>query len=260
MSLRQVSRAATGIAGLDEITCGGFPKGRTILVLGEPGAGKTVLSSQFLIKGIEKFGENGIFVSLKDSPVHYFQEMSCFGWDFPGWQKEGRFAFVDASPIRVSPGEEKIGKLTVGHQDFSLISLLELVRSRAKAISARRIVVDSLSMLELQYPGPPQRRKAILDIVEALAETGVTCILTTDWTSIGLEPFAALEDFLRFNIVQMEKQLFHGVVTMQTIQTGKTIQRIITVEKMRETKVDRQPRPYSITERGIEVFPREAIV
>jgi KaiC/GvpD/RAD55 family RecA-like ATPase len=256
----QGPRAPGGIPGLDEVLGGGFPQGRIILVIGEPGAGKTVLASQFLINGVERFGENGVFVSLKESRIYYEREMNQFGWDFASAEKQGKFAFIDACPIREVPGQVKIGQLTIGRQDFSLISFLELIRKNAKAIGARRIVVDSLSMLELQYPDADQRRKAILDIVEALSETGATCVLTTDFASIGLEPFIVLENFLRFSIIQFEKQLFHGVISMQTIAAGRTMERIITVEKMRETQIDRQPRPYRITEKGIEVYPRESVI
>jgi KaiC/GvpD/RAD55 family RecA-like ATPase len=254
------SRTPTGIPGFDEILGGGLPQGRVLLVLGEPGAGKTVLSSQFLINGIERFNENGVFVSLKEARVHYEREMNQFGWDFAAAEKQGKFAFLDASPIRVPPGEVRNGKLTIGAQGFSLVSLLEVIRRNAKALEAQRIVVDSLSMLELQYPHGNQRRKAILDTVEALTETGATCVMTTDFTSIGLEPFRALEDFLRLSIIQFEKQLFHGVISMQTVQAGRIMERIIQVEKMRETQIDRQPRPYRITQKGIEVYPRESVV
>ena len=115
-------------------------------------------------------------------------------------------------------------------------------------------------MLELKYPNSTQRRKAILDTLEALGETGATCLLTTDFTSMGLEPFAALEDFLRFSIIQFEKQLFHGVISMQTIgrdEGRRGMVRMIQIEKMKATETDRQPRPYRITDKGIEVFPQE---
>jgi KaiC/GvpD/RAD55 family RecA-like ATPase len=255
-----VNRVAVGIPGFDEILGGGFPQGRVLLVLGEPGAGKTVLGSQFLLNGIERFSENGMFVSLKESLGHYNAEMGSFGWDFAKAEKEGRFSFIDASPIRAVPGEVKIDALTLGREKFSLISLLETIRKNAKTIGARRVVVDSLSMLELQYPDAVQRRKAILDIVEALSETGATCVLTTDFTSIGLEQFTTLEDFLRFSIIQFEKQFFHGVISMQTVPAGRAMERIITVEKMYATQIDRQPRPYRITKKGIEVYPRESII
>lgn len=229
---------------------GGFPQGRVLLVLGEPGAGKTILCSQFLFNGIEKFGENGLFVSMEEGKGHYGREMNAFGWDFASAEKEGKFSFVDASPIRTIPGEVRIGKITIGRQDFSLISLLEVIRSNAKTIDAQRIVVDPVSILLFQYPDQNQRRKALLDLVEALSETGATCVLSSELRRIGVKG----------RILQTEEYLVHGVMIMQTMPAGKTMERIIQVEKMRETLIDTQPRPYRITEKGIEVFPRESVI
>lgn len=221
-----------------------------MLILGEPGAGKTILCSQFLANGINRFGENGLFVSMEEAKQDFDREMGQFGWDFSFAEKQGKFAFVDASPIRTIPGEVKIGKLTIGKQDFSLISLLEVIRSNAKAIDARRIVVDPVSLLIFQYSDEAQRRKALLDLVQELAETGATCVLSSELHKVGFKG----------RTLQIEEYLVHGVVLMQTIPAGKAMERIIQVEKMRETQIDRQPRPYRITEKGIEVYPRESVI
>lgn len=240
--------------GLDEMLVGGFPQGRVILLLGEPGAGKTILGSQYVANGIDKFGENGLYVSLEESWGHYEREMRQFGWDFSPAKASGKFAFVDASPIRSIPGEVKVGKLTLGKQDFSLISLIEVIRNSAKTIQARRIVVDPLSFLLFQYADESQRRKALMDLVEALAETGATCLLSSELRRVGM----------RGRLLQIEEYLVHGVVLMTTTEpdrrssAGRT--RVIQVEKMRETAIDRQPRPYIITEKGIEVHPRESVI
>ena len=247
---RPVARTPTGIPGLDEILGGGFPQGRVILVLGEPGAGKTILCSQFLLNGIKGYGENGLYVSLDEGRAHYDREMANLGWDLSSFEKEKKFAFVDASPIRSIPGEVRIGKVTIGRQDFSLVSLLEVIRNNAKAIGAQRVVVDPISLLIFQYSDQSQRRKALLDMVEALAETGATCLLATELHRVGL----------RGRIIQIEEYLAHGVILMQTLPTGRTMDRIIQVEKMREAAIDRQPRPYRITDKGIEVYPRESVI
>jgi len=221
-----------------------------LLVLGEPGAGKTILCSQFLTNGVNKFMENALYVSLEENRTHYDREMIQFGWDFSRAEKEGKFSFVDASPIRSIPGEVKVGKVTIGKQDFSLISLLEIIRSNAKAIDAKRIVIDPVSLLIFQYPDETHRRKALLDMVEALTDTGATCLLSSELHRVGIKG----------RVLQIEEYLVHGVILMQTIQTGKALERTIQVEKMRETQIDRQPRPYRITENGIEVYPRESVM
>jgi len=244
-----VPRTRTGVGGLDEVLGGGLPAGRIVLLLGEPGAGKTILSSQFLYNGITKFGENGLFISLEESRSHFLREMSALGLDFSSLEKAGKFAFVDASPIRTVPEEVKLGKVTIGKQDFSLISLLELINTRAKAIGALRIVVDPVSLLIFQFADDTQRRKALLDLVEALSETGATCVLASELRQVGMKS----------RTIQTEEYLVHGVIIMQAREAGRLMERVIRVEKMRETQIEQQPRLYRITEKGIEVYPRENV-
>jgi KaiC/GvpD/RAD55 family RecA-like ATPase len=189
-------------------------------------------------------------VSMDESKAHYSREMAAFGWDFSSVEKQARFSFVDASPIRALPNEIKVGKLAIGRQDFSIISLLEAVKSSAAKVRARRVVVDSISLFLSQFSNISENRKAMLDLVDALSETGATCLLAAELRRVGLKGRS----------IQLEEYLAHGVVVMQTIHTGRTMDRTIQVEKMRETQIDRQPRPYKITERGIEVYSKESVI
>jgi len=246
--LSTIARTLTGIPGLDEILGGGIPQGRVVLLVGGPGAGKTILATQFLVNGAKNYGEKSAFVSLDESKQHYHSEMAKFGWDIAKLEQERKFAFIDASPIRTIPGEVKIGKMTIGKKDFSLLSLIEGIKSGVKSIDATRIVIDPIASLVFQFPDIIQRRNAVLDLVEALVETGGTCMLTTELRIPGLE-----------RAVQLEEYLAHGVIVLQTVQVGRSIVRSLQVEKMRETAIDMQPRPYRITPSGIEVFPKESI-
>jgi len=219
-----------------------------ILVLGGPGTGKTILSTQFLVRGAETYGENGVYVSLDESRSHIFREMSHMKWDLEELEKEKKLIVLDASPIRHVPGEVKVGKLTIGKRDFSMISLIDTLRKNIQLINAKRIALDPITMLIFQYPDPIQRRTAFMDLVEALMETGATCLLTSELRAVGLE-----------RDVELEEYLAHGVILLQTLQVGRALVRALQVEKMRETQADMQPRPYRITSAGIEVYPKESV-
>jgi KaiC/GvpD/RAD55 family RecA-like ATPase len=219
---------------------GGFPSGRVILLLGEPGAGKTILCSQFLFNGFTKYGENGIFVSMDERKAQFVREMNAFGWNFQSAEKDDRFIFIDASPIRTIPDEVRVGKNVIGREDFSLMSLLEFLRNNVKKIGAARIVIDAVSLFLSFYPNEDKRRKALLDLVQALSETEATCVLSSELRRVGI----------RGRTLQIEEYITHGVVLMQTIGTNRTMERAIQVEKMRETQIDRQPRPYRIQRRA----------
>src|SRR3989442_14033467 len=244
-----VDRTPTGIPGLDEILSGGFPRGRVILLVGGPGTGKTILTSQFLMNGIKIYGENGAFVSLDESKAHYYREMGLFGWKFEELEKGKKFAFITASPLRHMPGEVKIGRQSIGRKDFSILSLIEGIKTHTELINAKRVVVDPVTSLIFQYPEMVERRTAILDLVDALVKTGATCLMTTELRAMG-----AVE-----RAIQLEEYLAHGVIILSNAKVGRTYNRVIQVEKMRETPIDMQPRPYKISTNGIEVFPKETI-
>src|SRR6266516_2057677 len=227
-----VDRTPTGIPGLDEILSGGFPRGRVILLVGGPGTGKTILTSQFLMNGIKIYGENGAFVSLDETKAHYYREMALFGWKFEELEKG------------------KIGRQSIGRKDFSILSLIEGIKTHTELINAKRVVVDPVTSLIFQYPEMVERRTAILDLVDALVKTGATCLMTTELRAMGPTVERA---------IQLEEYLAHGVVIMSNAKVGKTYNRVLQVEKMRETPIDMQPRPYKISGNGIEVFPKETI-
>ena len=241
-------KIGTGINGLDELVGGGFPEGRVILVIGGPGTGKTIMCSQFLYKGIYENQENGIFVSLDESKDHFYSEMQKFGWDFRTAETERKFAFIDATRMsRVAVLKEKLYKeesTSLRGKKLSIDRLIEDLQAKIPQINAKRVVVDTLAALTYRFPDPVERRTAIVDLIESLADLGVTSLVTTELGYLGLERNALEEEFL-----------VHGVIMMQTLFSGGTTTRSIQVEKMREAKVNPSLVPYSIDQNGIEIFP-----
>lgn len=241
-------RIATGINGLDELVDGGLPEGRVIMVIGGPGTGKTIMCSQFLYKGIYENQENGIFVSLDESKDHFYAEMQKFGWDFRKAEEERKFAFLNATRMsRVAMLKEKLYKeetRSLRGKQLSIDRLIEDLQAKIQQVSAKRVAVDTLAALTFRFPDRVERRTAVVDLIESLADLGVTSLVTTELGYLGLERNVLEEEFL-----------VHGVIMMQTVFSGGTTTRAIQVEKMREAKVNPSLVPYSIDQDGIEIFP-----
>src|SRR6187455_2810907 len=96
-SARAVTKAPSGIAGLDEITGGGLPRGRTTLLLGGSGSGKTILALQFLVYGAAECKEPGIFVAFEETPSRLVANAESFGWNLAELQQRN-LCFIDAQP------------------------------------------------------------------------------------------------------------------------------------------------------------------
>jgi len=182
-----MKRISTGIKGLDDMLGGGLPSGRCILVCGGPGSGKTILSVQFLYNGVTEYNETGLYVALGESPIHLKEDLGGFGWDIERLEKDGKLVIVDASPLRTIPGRVQVGKISLGKQDFRMLSLIEVIKSRTKEIGAKRVVIDSISSLILQYPDESERRNAVLDLFEAVTDLGATSLIITELRATALE-------------------------------------------------------------------------
>jgi circadian clock protein KaiC len=93
-----VKKIRTMIEGFDDISHGGLPVGRTTIVSGTSGTGKTMLAVQFLYNGITQFDEPGVFVTFEESPIDIIKNAHSFGWDLQRLVDEGKLFILDASP------------------------------------------------------------------------------------------------------------------------------------------------------------------
>src|ERR1700693_3903301 len=123
------AKAPTGIKGFDEITGGGLPRGRTTLLVGGPGSGKTILALQFLVHGARNCKEPGIFVAFEETSKRLIANAESFGWNLAGL-RTGKLSFLDAQPM---PGLIQSG-------DFDLGGMLAALEAQTKDMRARRIV------------------------------------------------------------------------------------------------------------------------
>jgi len=234
----------TGIPGVDKALADqGIPRGHTILIAGGPGSGKTTFATQFLYKGATEYGEPAVYITLDEDPEDMKKNMSKFGWDLDQLEREKKLIFINVSPVRVGP-TEKAGLVQLGMKEFKLIKLLEAIRTGIEQVQAKRVVIDPITIFTLQYPDETERIYAMRDLIADFRKTGCTNLLISELKGTGLE-----------REHQFEEYLAQGVILLRTLIKGDKLLRMFQVAKMRGLAVDTQPRPYEITDDGIQVYP-----
>ena len=242
---------STGIKGLDELLGGGLPKGKCILVVGSPGAGKTILQMQFLISGA-KTDERGLYVAMDETPEQVKANLSSFGWGIEELEKTGKLLFLDATMLRQA-GIRRSNVLTSSkfedsEQRMSVRFLVETINKIVNDEDIQRIAVDPVTSIMLRYDEQFKKRRALLAFFDSLINSGCTSLVSTELRTGMLTRSFQLEEFLS-----------QGVILMHTMVHAGTVVRAIQVEKMRGIAHDAQLRPYQITSKGIEVYPKDRV-
>jgi circadian clock protein KaiC len=202
---QMIEKLETHIPGFDVVTEGGLPKGRTTLVSGTAGSGKTVLAAQFLAKGITEADEAGVFVTFEESPHDIRRNILSLGWNVLDWEADGKWLFVDASP---QLGEEII---IAGHYDLG--GLLARIENAVKRSGAKRLVMDSLGAIFSRFEDVSVVRNELFRIASAIKTMGVTAIMTAerrqeygDISRFGVEEFVADNVIILRNVLEDEKR------------------------------------------------------
>ena len=162
-----LEKLPSGIEGFDDITYGGLPEGRTTLLMGGPGSGKTVLSLQTMVCGAVHHDAPGIFVAFEENAQRIRANAESFGWNLAGRQKK-RLYFLDA---QLSPDTVKAG-------EFDLTALLAGLEAKAREMGAKLIVLDALDVLLSLLDDPVAERRELYRIQAWLNRTGLTAIVT----------------------------------------------------------------------------------
>ena len=164
-------KVRTGIEGFDEISRGGLPVGRTTLIMGTPGAGKTVFALQTLVNAARDEGEAGIFVAFEEKTQQIIANARAFGWNIPELQARKLF-FLDA---RMSPEIIQAG-------GFDIAGMLSALEAKAQEMGARRIVFDGLDVLLTLLNDAVMERREVYRLHEWLVRNEFTGIITAKST------------------------------------------------------------------------------
>ena len=230
-----LAKAPTGIEGFDVISGGGLPLGRTTLLMGGPGSGKTIFAMQCLVHGIRHCEEPGIFVAFEENPRRMAVNFENFGWDLEALQPH-QLIFVDAQP---APDLVLSGT-------FDLLGMLAGLQAQATRMGARRIVFDALDIMLALLPDAGARRREVYRLHDWLNACGFTAIITAkadndppggaDQTSFG---------FMQFMVDC-------AVVLNHSMSLGVS-QRNLRVQKYRGSGFDENEAPFVIGRSGFDV-------
>ncbi len=235
-----VQKIRTLIEGFDDISHGGIPVGRSTLVSGTSGTGKTLFAVQFLYHGITQFDEPGIFVTFEESPADVIKNAQSFGWDLQKLIDEGTLFILDASPD--PEGQDVIG-------NFDLSALIERIQYAIRKYKARRVSIDSITAVFQQYDAVGVVRREIFRLVARLKQVGVTTIMTTE----RVEEYGPVA---RFGI---EEFVSDNVVIVRNVLEGERRRRTMEILKLRGTTHMKGEYPFTITNHGVNIFPLGAM-
>ncbi|MBW4574968.1 MAG: circadian clock protein KaiC [Aphanothece sp. CMT-3BRIN-NPC111] len=235
-----VQKIRTMIEGFDDISHGGLPSGRTTIVSGTSGTGKTLLAVQFLYNGITHFDEPGIFVTFEESPIDIIKNAYSFGWDLQKLINEGKLFILDASP-------DPEGQEIVGH--FDLSALIERIQYAIRKYKAKRVSIDSVTAVFQQYDAASVVRREIFRLVARLKQIGVTTIMTTE----RVDEYGPVA---RFGV---EEFVSDNVAIVRNVLEGERRRRTMEILKLRGTTHMKGEYPFTITNQGINIFPLGAM-
>lgn len=164
---QRTERMRTGIAGLDEALGGGLPRGRVALVVGDPGAGKTLFALQSLAEGA-RLGEAGVFLTFEESPRDLLANMAAFPWA-PSASCRARLSMLDGRELRAASR----------NGGFDLAGLLSAMEHRCRRIGARRLAIDGLDVLLDMIEDPAVMQREVYRLADWLSRHALTAIITT---------------------------------------------------------------------------------
>lgn len=182
-----LEKCPTGISGFDDISGGGLPRGRPTLIAGHAGSGKTLFALEFVLHGVQKFGEPGVFVSFEEATAELATNVASLGHDILRLQGENRLRILH---IEIEPQEQ------IEAGEFDLDGLFLRLGTAIDATGARRIALDAVENLFSAFTDMRILRAEFRRLMNWLKSKGVTAVVTTERgtnsiTRHGLEEYIA---------------------------------------------------------------------
>jgi circadian clock protein KaiC len=233
-----LAKVPTGIPGLDEITGGGLPKGRPTLVCGAAGSGKTVLATEFLVRGATQFGEPGVFMTFEENLEDLTADVASLGFDLPGLiaQKKIVVDYVHLDRHEI----EETG-------EYDLEGLFVRLDYAIKSIRAKRVVLDTVESLFIGLSNPRVIRMELARLFRWLKDKGMTAVITGE-RGEGTLTRDGLGEYVSDAVILLDHRVDEQVST-----------RRLRIVKYRGSSHGANEYPFLIGESGLSVLPVTAL-
>jgi circadian clock protein KaiC len=231
---RSLPKAPTGIQGLDEITGGGFPRGRPTLVCGSAGAGKTLLAMEFLIRGATKYNEPGVFMAFEETAPELTQNVRSLGFDLDELAEQKKL-IIDYVRIERSEIDET--------GDYDLEGLFIRLAAAIDAVGAKRVVLDTIENLFAGLQNEGILRAELRRLFRWLKDRGVSAVITAE-RGEGALTRHGLEEYVSDCVILLDHRVTDQVST-----------RRLRIVKYRGTAHGTNEYPFLIDEDGFSVLP-----
>ncbi len=229
-----VSKAPTGIPGLDDVTRGGFPRCRPTLVCGPAGGGKTLLAIEFLVLGGAEAGETGVLVTFEESRADLVADVASLGIDLGALEAAGRLAIEE---VHLDRRQAEVGT-------YDLEALLIRIDGAVRKVGAKRLVLDTIDVLFGSIHDADIVRAEMHRIFAWCKEAGITVVVTAEKGVGDAMTRVGVEEYVSDCVVVLTQRVEAGIAT-----------RRLRVAKYRGSVHGTNEYPFHISARGIVVQP-----
>lgn len=233
---QSLPKTPTKIEGLDEVLHGGLPTGRLTIIKGGPGAGKTILGLELLIRGTET-GQPAVFISFEETSEAMRRNALSMGWDLAQVEEADKLALINP----------KIDYDAVASGEFSIEGLCAILKGQARRIGARLIIIDAVDMLMRLFDNPSRARSQLVTLHRLLSKQELTAIMTIKATESLQREYDYL-DFMADCVIKIDQRVQEQVTT-----------RRLHVMKYRGSDFSSREHPFVISNQGIVVMPLSSI-
>ncbi|MEW2400952.1 circadian clock protein KaiC [Streptomyces sp. NPDC046862] len=239
----RIERLPTGISGFDQVTIGGLPAGRSTLVTGSTGSGKTLFAVEFLARGITEYDQTGVCVTFEETAEDIRRNTASFGLPIDQWESEGKWAFVDVSIDLIEEAP------TIGSYDFG--ALVARIEHEIRRIGATRVALDSLGAIFTRFDDLGVVRHELFRIAAALEPLGVTTVLTAE----------RAQEYNGVSRYGVEEFVFDNVVVLRNVLREERRRRTVEVVKLRGCRHHTGEWLFTIDpDEGIVIMPQAFLI